>query len=156
MMKTIRLAIAAALFTLSMSISSLAAEKITAIQISIDHAGNVTSGAPISNVDASTTSDQYTVDNAQFINGGDVWLGGTTPQIQVDLVAMRAISFPLPSRKRCNHYFSQYEATYSRSKRDSSDSTYLSVYINLPRIRRSLYDSESMCTGMAVPLPGRM
>ena len=104
MMKTIRLAIAAALFTLSMSISSLAAEKITAIQISIDYRSTVASGAPISNVDASTASDQYTVDNAQFINGGDVWLGGTTPQIQVDLVANEGYTFPLPSRKRRDHY----------------------------------------------------
>lgn len=145
MMKTIRLAIAAALFTLSMSISSLAAEKITAIQISIDYAGTVASGAPISNVDASTASDQYTVDNAQFINGGDVWLGGTTPQIQVDLVANEGYIFSSSIKKKdVTITCSQYEATYSRSKRDSSDSSYLSVYINLPRIPGSLYDSESM------------
>ncbi len=145
MMKTIRLAIAAALFTLSMSFSSLAAKEITAIQISIDHAGNVVSGAPISSVDASTTSDQYTVDNAQFINGGDVWLGGTTPHIQVDLVANEGYIFPRTTKeKNVTITSSQYEVSYSGSKRDSSDSTYLSVYINLPRIPGSLYDSESM------------
>ena len=145
MMKKIRLAIAAVLFTLSMSTTALAAEKITAIQITIDNAGNVTSGAPISNVNASTTSNQYTVDNAQFINGGDVWLGGTTPQIQVDLLANEGYEFTSTIKKKdVTITSSQYEATYSRSKRDSSDRMYLSVYINLPRIPGSLYDSSSM------------
>ncbi|MFR1834172.1 MAG: hypothetical protein ACLSX5_13590 [Lachnospiraceae bacterium] len=145
MIKFIRTAMIAALFTLSAAVTVFAEESIKSIQISLDIPGTIDSGSPIGGVSASTDSKEYTVDNAQFLNGGDIWLGGTTPQIQVDLIAEEGYKFPNTiSKKNVTITSNQSEPTFSKGKRDSNDETYFSVYINLPRIPGSLYDSQSM------------
>lgn len=147
MMKKIWLAVAAAFFTMSATVTALAADtRISTIQISIDNAGDLTAGAPIGGVTASTSSTEYTIDNVQFLNGGETWLGGVTPQIQVDLVANDGYIFPssISKSKVKITADSNYGATYEKGKRDSGDNAYYSVYINLKRIPGNLYDSQSM------------
>lgn len=139
-------AAAAVLFTLTGAMTALAAnQRIETIQISIDDAGDLSAGKPISSVSASTNSTEYYIDNAQFINGGDTWVGGTTPQIEVDLIAADGYEFPSSFSKSDYTITSNgYDAKYKNGKRDSSDRTYFAVFITLRRVSGNLSDTQDL------------
>lgn len=139
------LALFAVLLTLAGAVPALAADRIETIQLDIQYNGELSAGKPFGSVDVTTDSDQYEINDVYILNEGDYWLGGDTPEIEIDLVATNGYEFSSSySKSDYTITSNDVNAKYKRGKRDSSDRGYFSVFVTLQKVSGNLSDSQDL------------
>lgn len=103
-----------AVFSPICGMTAFAAEKIDTVKVIFSCGETPKAGEAVGTVNARTTSREFTVDSAEYINGQSTWELGDRPEVKVSLSAAEGYRFTYTSKSRFK--LSGCGAEFSRSK----------------------------------------
>lgn len=113
---------------LGMAGTASAVTKITDIPVKISYDSEPASGETIGSVSATTTSNLFTIDAAEYLTNQDTWMLGDRPIVQVEMTARDGYKFSSTSKGTFD--ISGSGATYKRAKAyDDGATLVLEVYL---------------------------
>lgn len=148
--KGLSLAAGAALLTAALAGSAWAAEdrtKITQVSLTVD--SSIAAGDDTSDVNVTTDSNHYNVDEVNVINDEGEWTSGDVPRIEITLEADDDYYFDTMSKSKVKLRGS--DATYVTSHRENNKST-LIVTIKLDALEGSLEIDSVEWQGDQIPV----
>lgn len=130
----------AAAMTIGMSMSVLAVEKIDKVTITFSYDEEPKSGESVGSVKANTSSNQFYIDNVEYINDVDTWSVGDLPVVRVDLTARDGYKFSYTSKSHFS--LSGCNAEFDRAK-IYDDGVTMELKVELKRVGGKLSEVEN-------------
>lgn len=134
--------ILAAAMSLGMGITAMAADtKIDKVTVSFSYDEEPKSGDSVGNVHAKTASNEFYIDNAEYINDVDTWAVGDRPVVRVDMTARDGHKFSYTSKSHFS--LSGCSAEFKRAK-IYDDGVTMEMEVYLKRIGGKLSEVENI------------
>lgn len=132
----------AAVMTVGMGMTVFAADtKIDKVTVSFSYGEEPKSGDSVGDVKATTGSNEFYIDNAEYTNDVDTWSVGDRPTVRVDLTAKDGYKFSYTSKSHFS--LSGCSAEFNKAK-IYDDGTTMELTVYLKRIGGKLSEVENI------------